>query len=267
MASNREKTINEITAGLKLLTPRQLQIVAAMVRTLDVPADFVPSGDSTIVDVQFAEEMSNILMVHHSGHESPLNKKSFEYAIKQCLIAQGYLDADLNPRPGESAYDVLGNNERWSLKTEAAKSLSRNQVKIEKLSEARWVREAATPEACAAEVRERLPRHMEGYDRILVLRAETCSDRFVYSLEEIPMELLRRAIMSVTPSMFSKADRGNKKGISYGADFIHPVNGDILFRMLLDSSVEKVRVWFRIKYCIHHGRWIIWHSPEDMLAT
>lgn len=211
--------------------------------------------------------MSNLLSLHHSTNESPLNKKPFEYAIKQCLIAQGYAEADLNPRPGESAYDVFGNNERWSLKTEAAKGISLNQVKIEKLSEARWVREAETPELCAAEVRQRLPHHMEGYDRILVLRAQTRPDVFVYTLEEVPKELLRQSFLSAQPSMFAKTDRGARQGISFGADFAHPVNGDPLFRMLLDSSVEKVRVWFRLKYCIHHGTWVVRRPDSDEATT
>jgi hypothetical protein len=201
--------------------------------------------------------MANLLSLHHSNHEAPLSKKPFEYAFKQCLIAQGYAESDLNPRPGESAYDVFGHGVRWSLKTEAAKSLSRNQVKIEKLSEARWVREATTADAIATEVRERLPLHMSGYDRILVLRAETTPGEFAYTLVEVPKRLLLESFSSAIPSMFAKTDRGARKGISFGADFRHPVNDDVIFRMLLDSSVEKVRVWYRLKYCVHHGTWIV----------
>lgn len=267
MAEDRDQILNEITTGLDHLTQRQLQTVAAMVKSLHIPVEFMPGEGSNIVDQRFADEMSNLLSLHHSNHESPLNKKPFEYAMKQCLIAQGYLESDLNPRPGESAYDVYGNNERWSLKTEAAKSLSRNQVKIEKLSEARWVRDAETPEACATEVRQRLPHHMAGYDRILVLRAETQPDRFVYTLEEVPKSLLEQAILSAEPGMFNKTDRGTKKGISFGADFFHPDNHNILFRMLLDNSVEKVRVWFQVKYCIHHGTWIVQRPAADVLTN
>jgi Type II site-specific deoxyribonuclease len=267
VAEDRDQILSEITAGLEYLTHRQLQTVAAMVRSLHIPVEFVPAKASEIVDQRFAEEMANLLSLHHSNHEPPLNKKPFEYAMKQCLIAQGYLESDLNPKPGESTYDVYGNNERWSLKTEAAKGLSRNQVKIEKLSEARWVREATTAEACAIEVRQRIPHHMAGYDRILVLRAETRLDRFVYTLEEVPRSLLERAILSAEPGMFKKTDRGTKKGISFGADFLHPDNNDILFRMLLDSSVEKVRVWFQVKYCIHHGTWVVQRPAADVLTS
>ena len=257
MTNDDEDIVKEIMEGLQVLSPRQLFIVARMVRHLHVPVTYIPTGASGVVDERFAEEMSNLLSLHHSTHESPLSKKPFEYVIKQCLIAQGHAEADLNPKPGAFTYDVFWNNERWSLKTEAAQRISKRQVKIEKLSEALWIREAETPEQCATEVRERLSRHMAGYDKILILRAQTRPEDFVYTLEEVPKELLRQVIASAQPSMFAKTARGTKEGISFGADFKHPVNGDKLFRMLLDNRVEKVRIWFQLKYCIHHGTWIV----------
>ncbi|MGI5165578.1 hypothetical protein ACQEU3_14570 [Spirillospora sp. CA-253888] len=258
----RADVIDEIVSGLRLLTQKQLELVAGMVKSFHIPVDYFPGQSTKIVDEVFAEEMSNQLSLHHSSQESPLNKKPFEYVMKQCLIAQGHSEADLNPAPGVSAYDVFGNNERWSLKTEAARSLSATQLKIEKLSEARWVREALTAEVCAQEVRTRIPRHMEGYDRILVLRAETRPDCYIYKLHEVPKALLQRSVSEAKGEMFSKKDRGSRKGISFGADFYHPENGDKLFRMLLDSSVEKVRVWFQIRYCILHGTWIV-RKPDS----
>ncbi|UQX02431.1 hypothetical protein [Streptomyces sp. RerS4] len=266
MSSDRERVTNEIHSGLDALSMRQLETVASMVKSLRVPVRFLRGNGAGIVDESFAEEMSNLLSLHHSNHEAPLNKKPFEYAMKRCLIAQGHDEADLNPTPGESAYDVFGNGERWSLKTEAAKGLSPTQVKIEKFSEARWVRDATTAELCAAEIRERLPRHLDGYDRILMLRAETRADSFVYTLEEVPKKILLDCFTSATPEMFTKKDRGGKPGISFGADFLHPNNGDKAFRMLLDSSVEKVRLWFRTKYCIRHGSWVVSRPSADELT-
>ncbi|MDI3402678.1 hypothetical protein [Streptomyces cavernicola] len=265
MNSDRERVTKEITSGLNHLSMRQLETVASMVKSLNIPVQFIPGSSADIVDEAFAEEMSNLLSLHHSNHEAPLNKKPFEYAMKRCLITQGHNEADLNPAPGESAYDVFGNGERWSLKTEAAKGLSATQIKIEKFSEARWVREATTADLCAAEVRQRLPRHMDGYDRILILRAETRPDRFVYTLEEVPKKVLLDCFTSATPEMFTKKNRGGKPGISFGSDFPHPTNGDKVFRMLLDSSVEKVRLWYQTKYCINHGSWVVLKPDSDDL--
>lgn len=266
MSIDRKRVTNEIVSGLDLLSMRQLETVASIVKSLRIPVKFNPHSGSNIVDDSFADEMSNLLSLHHANHEAPLSKKPFEYVIKRCLIARGYDESDLNPAPGESAYDVFGNGERWSLKTETGRRLSANQVKIEKLSEARWVREAVTPDLCAAEVRARLPRHMDGYDRILVLRAESRPDCFVYSLVEVPKKVLLDCFMTAGPEIFAKTPRGDKPGISFGADFAHPVHGDKVFRMLLDSSVEKIRIWFQLKYCIHHGSWIVSKPHNSEMA-
>jgi hypothetical protein len=47
------------------------------------------------------------------------------------------------------------------------------------------------------------------------------------------------------------------KSPSFGADFQAPGGSGRVFRMLLDSSVEKIRIWFDVDYCVHHGRWVI----------
>jgi len=195
--------------------------------------------------------MSNLLTVHHALHEEPLSKKSFEYLFKQCLGAAG-ISARLNPNPGDAAWDVEGADIRWSLKTEAAKGISRRIIKIEKLMEARWVREATTPESCAEAVRTLLPRHMGDYQRIVVLRAFSTVDGFSYSLEEIPTALLLDKFSEVKASDIAK----NGKAKSYGADFFDN-DGQKIFRLLLDSSVEKVRLWFQADYSVNHGSWRI----------
>jgi hypothetical protein len=264
--TDQKSLIEEIIAGLNGLTRKQLETIARAVGDLHIPVEFIPGGGGSFVDSEFSEEMSNLLALHHSNHEEALNKQRFEYVLKRCLIAQGHEAADLNPNPGESAYDVSDGRLRWSLKTESAKRLSAEQVKIEKFSEARWVREAGTPALCAAEVRERIPRHMSGYDRIVLLRAETRPDCFIYKLVEIPMTLLGQCVSRAEPDMFKKRDKGERPGISFGADFLHPQYGDKVFRMLLDSSVEKVRIWFQMKYCVQHGTWIVTRQGSEVLS-
>ncbi|MFE9285978.1 hypothetical protein [Streptomyces olivaceus] len=266
MIDDRDEVTQSIIGALEPLSLRQLHTVESVVKGLHIPVQFIPGPATSMVDTPFAEEMSTLLSIHHSNHEAPLNKKPFEYALKRCLVAQGHPESELNPAPGESAYDVFGDNQRWSLKTEAAKRLSPTQVRIEKFSEARWVREATTPELCATGVKERIIPHMEGYDRILLLRAETRTDRFVYALEEIPKSILVDCLTSVTSTSFSKKDRGSKPGVSFGADFMHPEIPEKAFRMLLDSSAEKIRVWFQTKYCIHHGTWVVERPESDDLT-
>lgn len=242
---------NGLFAAISKLTPNQTAILTGVARALAVPVVIARSQSSDLVDDVFAETMANLLTLHHALHEEPLSKRPFEYVLKQCLRAQG-LDADLNPAPGESSYDVAANGVRWSLKTEAAKGISARQVKVEKFMEARWARECTTPAACF-EALPRIVSHMDGYDRILILRAFQRAQHTVYRLEEIPKEILLRSLLAAQSSMFEK--RGKAK--SYGADFYlaAPTHRDRIFRMLLDSSVEKVRLWYDVRHCVHHGEW------------
>ncbi|WP_203661751.1 hypothetical protein [Actinocatenispora rupis] len=245
-AAEREALLRD-TFGM---TRSQLKAVRSMVNAFKTPITYTAASDSDIVGEPFIETMANFLAVHHALHEEPLNKKPFEYIYKQCLIAQGF-EANLNSTPGLHPYDVIGAGTRWSLKTEAAKGISSNQVKIEKLMEARWIRDCTTPEACCDALKLRLPRHLSGYDRIMVLRAFIGADGLRYVLEEVPIKTLTACIELATPEMFSK----NKKSPSFGADFYLPNHDARAFRILFDSSVEKVRLWYARDFCIHHGTW------------
>jgi type II restriction enzyme len=248
-----DRSENALHAAIAKLTQNQMSILTGVAQALAVPVTVIPSDKSDLVDEVFAETMGNLLTLHHALHEEALSKRPFEYVLKQCLLAQG-LDAYLNPTPGESSYDVAASGVRWSLKTEAAKGISPRQVKIEKFMEARWARECLTPEACF-EALERIVNHMDGYDRILVLRAFIRRPDVVYRLEEVPKDRVLEALQSARPSMFGK--RGRAK--SYGADFpvSHSLSKPRMFRLLLDSSVEKVRLWYDVKHCVHHGEWRI----------
>lgn len=236
---------------LKQLTPTQLVLLESMARAMLVPVDTSIRDDSDIASPLFVEAMSNILSLHHALHEEPLNKKAFEYMLKQCFLAVGQ-DAELNSAPGDEAWDIRAAGQRWSLKTEAALGISPTQIKVEKLMEARWVREAGTPQECAEGVAERLPQHMTHYDRILVLRAFKARSGYEYHMEEIPLGFLVSALQQAEPHQFAKTGRS----ISFGADFLAP-DGTRAFRILLDSSVEKIRLWYTTSHARHHGTWFV----------
>jgi hypothetical protein len=219
-----------------------------------VPVEVSGTEGSDIVDATFAEVMADLLTLHHSLHEAPLSKKPFEYLIKQCLTAQGH-HAELNPNPGGASYDVEGGGTRWSLKTEAAKGITPKITRIEKFMEARWIRECTSPAACAKEFRTRATAHIGDYGRILVLRAFAREGCVVYNLEEIPKEILIECFGSASTDQFVK----QRKALSFGANFHLSRNGasSKAFRVLLDSSVEKIRLWYSTERCVHHGTWVV----------
>lgn len=222
-----------------------------MAEALTVPSDVV-RYDSDLVDDAFADTLANSLLLHHAVHEEPLKKESFEYVMKGCAEASGKA-AVLNPGRGTATWDLRIDGAGWSLKTEAAKGISAGIVKIEKLMEARWIREITNPAKAAAAVRHHVPAHMTGYDRILVLRAfRLPGSGMRYDLVEPPVSLILEKVAQVGASDFTK--EGSKE--SYGAD-IADADGTRIFRILLDSSVEKVRISFNVACCQMHGSWTV----------
>ncbi|MGW4850352.1 hypothetical protein ACWEPZ_03860 [Streptomyces sp. NPDC004288] len=249
---------DRIAAGLDGLEPRQLTAVESVVRNMHRRVEFLPGDSSRLVSSAFRDEMSLFLVVHHALHERALNKENFEYVFKQCLIASGDPAARLNPNQKQAKFDVEGAGQRWSLKTESGESMSRNLVKVEKLTEALWIRRSPTAEECARNIQEKVTPRLLDYDRILILRALRKGEMITYSLEEIPWKTLYTALLNETRAdIFSKGVRGGKEAKSFGADY--PVTGTErrLFRMLLDTSVEKVRVWYALEECLHHGYWTL----------
>lgn len=242
------------------LSENQLVLLERMATALTVPVT-IERYDSDLVDDDFSEALSNFLLLHHAIHEEPLNKAAFEYVLKGCAEVGGKT-ARLNEHRGSATWDVQVDDSRWSLKTEAAKGMSRTTLKIEKLMEARWIRECTNPAKCAAAVQVEVPKHMSGYDRILALRAFRQDDGAVrYDLVEPPMSVLRNSLGKIPSSAFTK--EGSKE--SYGAN-AETESGERIFRILLDSSVEKIRLWFNIKRCIRHGSWTVLPSQVQDAA-
>lgn len=258
---------NRIISGLDGLEARQLAAIESVVRSMHRKIEFRPGSTNNLVGQAFRDEMSLFLVVHHALHERALNKENFEYVFKQCLIASGDPAARLNPNQKAAKFDIEGLGFKWSLKTESGDSMSRNLVRVEKLTEALWIRSSPTAEDCAKNVLEKVVPRLRDYDRIVVLRALRKGSLITYSLEEIPWNSIYTALQDETRAeIFSKGVRGGKEAKSFGADYLKSDDQTRLFRMLLDTSVEKVRVWYALEECLHHGYWTLPAStPPNIL--
>jgi len=216
-----------------------------------LPIQTAMNPQSDIVSQAFSVAFSNYLLLHHAIHEERLNKKSFEYIFKYSCEAAGR-DVRLNFHSIDSAEDMAVDGIKFSLKTQADAAIKPGAIYIQKLMEARWIRECVTAEDFARETRNRVTDHLGGYEKILVLRAfEPDPDHVKYELVEIPRDLLLRV------RGLSAADFGarNKYGSS-GAD-VTDKRGRA-FRILLDGSVEKVRIFnLRTDRCVVHATWTI----------
>jgi hypothetical protein len=71
-----------------------------------------------------------------------------------------------------------------------------------------------------------------------------------YDLVEPPVTVILEKLSAVSPSLFTKAGAMR----SYGAS-IDDADGSRIFRILLDSSAEKIRIWFDAARCRMHGHY------------
>jgi type II restriction enzyme len=83
--------------------------------------------------------------------------------------------------------------ERYSLKTQADARIQRDALYIQKLMEARWIRDFDDPRDLTVRLAGAVRQHLEEYDRILVLRAFPIHNEAVpYELVEVPKSLFER---------------------------------------------------------------------------
>ncbi len=233
------------------LKPTQIALLLEMARAMTVDIEEYVNEDSDIVSSEFATNFSNRLLIHHATQTEKFAKKAFEYAFVNASIATGksaqIISSSTNP-----GTDVVVDKVNFSLKTEASARINRKKIIISKLMEARWIRECNTREDFANGVVNRVVRHLQQYQRILILRAYNISQNQVkYELIEIPHNLLLE-IRDLTAHDFTdKTASGSSRASVY-------INERKAFTLSLDGSVEKVTVLgLDTDLCFYHASWII----------
>lgn len=227
------------------LSPAERSSVDRLVECLRVPVDEHINEGSDLVTPEFAAEFKTRLLAQHLFVGTPLVDLTFERAFKESMSAAG---SQLGENQGSTArfWDCLIDNQRFSLKSSQAKSLSPVKATISKLTEAAWIQDCRT----AAKRRERtlglFREYLASVDRLIQIRYFAGTQ--TYELLEIPMELFR-AVESVPQSQF-RAD-GPTIGIPVGQ-----VPPD--FTLVLDRSDAKITIRnVLVDRCIVHARWRI----------
>ena len=242
------------------LNAAQVALLSDMARALSGPVEEWINPDSDVLSADFAANFSNRLRIYHATNEEKFNKKAFEYALTAASRYAGS-EAKILPNAVAPDADVEVDGVRFSLKTEAARSIRPRFIHISKFAEARWIRECRTPEDFARETKKRVPEHLAKYERIFTLRAfdvprETLrsgTPGVRYELWEIPKKLLMR-VVGLRAEDFSPP-----RGISGGSAADVPADdGKRAFKVSLDGSVEKVTLAnIRTGLCICHGSWTV----------
>jgi hypothetical protein len=254
--SEARAELERAAAGLDLPRIILLQKMAAAMTTSIVKNI---AADSDIATHDFEVAFSNQLLIHHATTDEPLNKKSFEYLLRNAFEADGRR-ATINPKTG--TWDVKVDGIPLSCKTQAGRGIS-SRIEIQKLMEAKWIRDCRTSEEHVRQAIPLLTHHLGHYKRILMLRAFRVSDEmYRYRLIEVPMELIR-LLLAITPETVIRNKETKKtKDPSWGAYIPYSWDGKPVkgkgFRMLFDRSVEKVRVYSLPEgHCRFHGEWQI----------
>lgn len=222
-------------------------MVAAMQRPIQRWVN--PSSDILSPDVEVA--LANQLALHHATHAEKLNKKSFEYLFKYANEAAGR-SSTIEPNATSSGADIVVDGIRYSLKTQSDSAIRPNTLFIQKLMEARWIRDCPDVQSLSEELAKRVSRHIDRYDRILVLRAfNPAAGHLRYELIEIPKSVIA-LLTTIRPEQLSEKNKYGSSGAEVQDD-----KGPA-YRVLLDGSVEKIRIFsLRIDRCFKHGWWVI----------
>lgn len=253
-----EELLNALLSQATPLDDGQLQLLIDMAAALEGEIESELDPESDIVCGPFESNFSNRLRLHHATNAQKFNKKAFEYAFHAASHASGRASRIVS-NPNNPGADVEVDGTNYSLKTEAAASISPTRVTISKLMEARWIRDLTSPEDCVTAMRDRVLVHLSAYSRILTLRAFDVPGPAVrYELWEIPTMLLGQ-IAGLVATDFSGPD---EKSGSCRATVM--VDGDAAFSIVLDGSVEKVTIrGLATDHCYRHA-W--WHVPSASSA-
>lgn len=233
---------------LKYLSRQEADLVLELVRALGHQAKSSVNPESDFCDEDFSAQFVSRLKIYHALNDDVLKKKTFEYAFARSLIGCGKV-AIVTENTVLAGADVVVDGVRFSLKTEASKTISLRTITISKLMEARWIRECTDAQSISNYVRGNIIPHLERYDRILLLRAFKRVDSYRYRLIEIPLSLLLK-VGDLDSSSFSPR---TKNGSSRASVYL----GDTLaFNLSLDGSVEKVTISGLVEsLCFLHGEW------------
>lgn len=244
---------NRLLAKIKSLDEATCDVLETVVAGLSCRVQETVAPDTDIAVPAFAKNFITRLQLHHATHEEVFKKKTFEFAFKAGCIAAGK-NAEMDKDVTSPGYDVIVDHVRFSLKTEASANIHPQKVKISKLMEARWIRECRTGEDFLRNTRTILD-HFSRYDRVLILRVFKVTSPFKgirYDLLEIPLVTLK-LVSTLTASDFAMRKEG-----SGSTTALVKSRGEVVFKLRLDDSVEKVTVEsLSVTSCVLHASWII----------
>lgn len=246
--------LEDLKSRLDTLSPVKIEFVAQVVESLsNSPSADIRSPGTWLTDPEdWIEYFGLALSVHHSATTVPLGLGSFESVFRNACehvhwplelpssATQRFLDLVVHPTGQPTR--------RLSLKSTAAKRLSKSRLHISKLTEAAWIQDVRT----ARDRRERtlslFQHYQEQVSHIVMLRAFRDGVDVapsLYQLVEIPTTIFN-SIQDATVADFA----------SDAPAVTCLVDGEAAAVVALDRSDAKVTVRrIHIGACTVHAEW------------
>ena len=168
-------SLDELKAKLDRLTPGKLRFVATMLESLSNTPKTLVDRPTWLATPDWVDYFATALSVHHGMTTHPLVQTFFEAVFWNACKSVGW---GVTPR-GQATRRFVdihvtlpdGHKRRLSLKSTAAKKLSRKTIHISKLTEAAWIQDARTAKTRRDKTLELFREYQRAVDSIIMLRA------------------------------------------------------------------------------------------------
>ena len=247
-------TLDELKATLETFSTTKLEFVARVMESLANPpsADIRAKGTWLTRDPDWIEYFGLALSVHHGSTTDPLGHSSFETVFRNaCEHVKWLVDpydsktqrfVDISVRPG------TGRLRRLSLKSTAAKKMSKSNLHISKLTEAAWIQDVRTTKARRESTLRIFRQYKRAVGQIVMLRAFLDGNDEIpskYQLVEIPVKIFD-SIQDAPLSLFER-----------DAPLIEcHVSGQVVAVVAIDRSDAKITVRrVQLSACTVHAEW------------
>lgn len=265
MEKSDEKLIETLTKKMYKLDKGQLKWLERIIEIYECDYQYT-LHKSTYLKSESLNAFGDALRVHHAFSAESFSKDKFEYVLANVLSDSGH-ETILAPK-GNPGYDLSCDGVKFSLKTQADKSIKADQLHISKfmeLGKGKWDENIKDLEG----LREAFLRHLQNYERILILRALSAAKKYrgqyqcCYELVEIPKNLLMMASTGQLDMMMNSKQRP-KPGYCYVR------SGEVqVFQLYFDGGGErKLQIRKLLKSCCEvHATWeFSLNPPQDSSA-
>lgn len=247
-------TLEEIKSNLDGLSSVKVSFVAKVIAALANPPalDVRSAGTWLTENPEWTEYFGLALSVHHGATTEPLRLTSFETVFRNACEYMGwnvlpprsqtqrFIDMTVSPHP-----DMTLN---LSLKSTAARNLSKTSLHISKLTEASWIQDIRKASQRRFETINLFRAYRQAVSHIIMLRAfrdKHEAPPYLYQLVEVPVSIFD-SIEDAPVDAFA----------TDGPRVPCMVDGKRVATVALDRSDAKITVsGIRLSVCIVHAEW------------